>query len=92
MCLCSCHLLGNFSSQVEQVVERSCSLVPTITTPPLLPTPSLASLWRGVAACLSQLLEVKREEVEEHTRQHRSTAPTASTAILRSVTVQNIRF
>ena len=59
--------------------------------PPFLPTPSLASLWRRVAACLPQLLGVKREELEEHTRQHRGSAPcssTASLAILRSVNIK----
>ena len=69
MCLCSCHLLENSSPQEEQVVARSCSLVPTITTPPLLTSLFLASTWRRLAAWLVQPAGVKREEVEEQTRQ-----------------------
>jgi len=69
MCLCSCHLLENSSPQVEQVVARSCSLVPTISTPSLLPAASLASLWRPPAACLAQPGAANSEELEGHTRQ-----------------------
>ena len=80
MCPCRRHLLENSSPQVEQVVESSCSLVPTITTPSLLPAISLASLCLWLAACLAQPGEANRLELEGQTRQQWRRAPRPSSS------------